>query len=56
MRVDPANRRRFLHGLTATGVAAFAPGVFAQQLAETANVGEGPFYPTSFRSTPTTIC
>ena len=38
-------RRRFLRGLT-LGMAAFtARGVFAQQLAETATTGEGPFYP-----------
>jgi protocatechuate 3,4-dioxygenase beta subunit len=38
-------RRRFLRGLT-LGMAAFtARGVFAQQLAETASTGEGPFYP-----------
>ena len=38
-------RRRFLQTLTA-GMAAFAvPGVFAQQLKETAAAGEGPFYP-----------
>jgi protocatechuate 3,4-dioxygenase beta subunit len=42
----PVHRRRFLHDLTATGLAAVAaPGVFAQQLAETAILGEGPFYP-----------
>src|SRR5688572_32611412 len=39
------NRRRFLQGLTA-GMAAFTtPGVFAQQLTETATTTEGPFYP-----------
>lgn len=38
-------RRRFLRGLTG-GIAAFtARGAFAQQLAETATTGEGPFYP-----------
>ena len=39
------DRRRFLQCLT-VGVAGFsAPGLFAQQLAETATAGEGPFYP-----------
>ena len=39
------DRRRFLQGLTA-GIAAFTtPGVFAQQLSETASTTEGPFYP-----------
>ena len=38
-------RRRFLQGLT-LGMAAFtARGALAQQLAETAPTGEGPFYP-----------
>jgi len=38
-------RRRFLRGLT-LGMAAFAArGALAQQLAETAPTGEGPFYP-----------
>ena len=40
------DRRHFLQSLTAAGIAAFtAPGVFAQQLAETATTTEGPFYP-----------
>jgi protocatechuate 3,4-dioxygenase beta subunit len=38
-------RRRFLHGLTAGFAALSAPGVFAQQLSETATTTEGPFYP-----------
>src|SRR5262245_46105261 len=39
-------RRRFLQGLTAAGVAAFTTrGVFAQQLVETGTTTEGPFYP-----------
>ena len=39
------DRRRFLRGLT-LGMAALATrGVLAQQLAETAPTGEGPFYP-----------
>jgi len=41
-----SDRRRFLQGLTAAGVAAFTTrGVFAQQLVETATTTEGPFYP-----------
>jgi protocatechuate 3,4-dioxygenase beta subunit len=40
------SRRSFLHGLTAASLAAFnVPGVFAQQLTETATTTEGPFYP-----------
>ena len=40
------DRRRFLTGLTAAGLAAFTTrGLFAQQLAETATTTEGPFYP-----------
>jgi protocatechuate 3,4-dioxygenase beta subunit len=40
-----SGRRRFLHALTA-GMAAWAtPGVFAQQLKETAGTTEGPYYP-----------
>jgi protocatechuate 3,4-dioxygenase beta subunit len=43
---EPCDRRRFLYGLTAAGLAALTtPGVFAQQLAETASTTEGPFYP-----------
>src|SRR5688500_6501366 len=39
------DRRWFVHSLTA-GIAAFStPGIFAQQLAETAATTEGPFYP-----------
>ena len=46
MRVLPPNRRQFLQGLTAAGIAAFTTeGVFAQQLVETAALAEGPFYP-----------
>ena len=44
MRVLPTNRRQFLQGLTAAGLAAFTTeGVFAQRLVETAALGEGPF-------------
>jgi protocatechuate 3,4-dioxygenase beta subunit len=40
------DRRRFLHGLTAAGLAVSSDrGVFAQQLVETASTTEGPFYP-----------
>jgi protocatechuate 3,4-dioxygenase, beta subunit len=39
------DRRRFLQSLTIGMAALTAPGVFAQQLAETARAGEGPFYP-----------
>ena len=40
------DRRRFLQGLTAAGLAAFTTrGVFAQQLVETGTTTEGPFYP-----------
>jgi protocatechuate 3,4-dioxygenase beta subunit len=46
MDLRPLNRRRFLSGLTAAGMAAFTTrGVFAQQLAETGTTTEGPFYP-----------
>jgi protocatechuate 3,4-dioxygenase beta subunit len=38
-------RRRFLHAVTAGMTAFAAPGVFAQQLKETAPTTEGPFYP-----------
>jgi protocatechuate 3,4-dioxygenase beta subunit len=39
-------RRRFLHGLGLAGAALFtAPGLFAEQLALTPRVTEGPFYP-----------
>ena len=44
--IQRLDRRRFLQGLTAAGIAAFTTrGVFAQQLAETARATEGPFYP-----------
>jgi protocatechuate 3,4-dioxygenase beta subunit len=40
------DRRRFLQGLTAAGMAAFTTrGAFAQQLVETGTATEGPFYP-----------
>jgi protocatechuate 3,4-dioxygenase beta subunit len=46
MSIQPVNRRRFLQGITATGLAAWtARGAFAQQLIETASTTEGPFYP-----------
>ena len=46
MRDRTVDRRRFLHGLTAAGIAAYTtPGVFAQQLVETGTTTEGPFYP-----------
>ena len=46
MRDRDLNRRRFLHGLTAAGIAAYTtPGLFAQQLVDTATTTEGPFYP-----------
>lgn len=38
-------RRRFLQSLTVGVAALSARGVFAQQLTETAEAGEGPFYP-----------
>ncbi len=39
-------RRRFLHGLGMAGAALFtSPGLFADQLAATPRVTEGPFYP-----------
>jgi protocatechuate 3,4-dioxygenase beta subunit len=41
-----SDRRGFLQGLTAAGLAAFTTrGVFAQQLVETGTTTEGPFYP-----------
>ena len=43
--VTSHTRRRFLHGLTLGVAALSAPGVFAQQLSETATTTEGPFYP-----------
>ena len=44
--IGPFDRRHFLHGLSAAGVAAFTTrGVFAQQVVETASTTEGPFYP-----------
>jgi protocatechuate 3,4-dioxygenase beta subunit len=43
------DRRRFLQTLSAAGLAALAPrGAFAQKLMETAETGEGPFYPDKF--------
>lgn len=46
MLVRDRNRRSFLYGLTASGLAAFTtPGLFAQQLVETGTTTEGPFYP-----------
>jgi len=43
---SPADRRRFLNALSIASLAAFAPrGAFAQQLMETAETTEGPFYP-----------
>ena len=46
MSVRDLNRRHFLHGLTAAGIAAYTtPGLFAQQLVDTATTTEGPFYP-----------
>ena len=38
-------RRRFLGGAALAGAAWTAPGLFAQALAETANMAEGPYYP-----------
>ena len=44
-----ADRRRFLQTLSAAGLAALAPrGAFAQKLMETAETGEGPYYPDKF--------
>ena len=44
--MSQADRRQFIRGLSALGIAAWTtPGVFAQQLAETARTTEGPFYP-----------
>jgi protocatechuate 3,4-dioxygenase, beta subunit len=46
MTIAQLDRRRFLQGLTAAGLAVFTtPGVFAQQLVETGTTTEGPFYP-----------
>ena len=46
MSIRHLDRRRFLQGLTAAGMAAFTSrGVFAQQLVETGTTTEGPFYP-----------
>ena len=43
---SPADRRRFLHTLSIAVLAALAPrGAFAQQVLETAETTEGPFYP-----------
>src|SRR5262249_34951979 len=45
----PGNRRQFLGSLAigamAGGVGLFKPGVFADQLAQTPEQTEGPFYP-----------
>ena len=50
-------RRGLLRGGLALGaVALFTPGVFAEELARTPRLTEGPFYPDSCRSTPTTTC
>jgi protocatechuate 3,4-dioxygenase beta subunit len=43
--MSESGRRRFLHALAAGMAAVSAPGVFAQQLKETATTTEGPFYP-----------
>ena len=46
MPVLPPNRRQFLQGLTAAGLAAFTTtGVFAQQPGRNRTTTEGPFYP-----------
>ena len=46
MTIAQLDRRRFLQGLTAAGLAAFTtPGAYAQQLIETGTTTEGPFYP-----------
>ena len=46
MTIAQLDRRRFLQGLTAAGLAAFTtPGAHAQQLIETGTTTEGPFYP-----------
>ena len=46
MSIRHLDRRGFLQGLTAAGMAAFTTrGVFAQQLVETGTTTEGPFYP-----------
>ena len=46
MSIRHLDRRRFLQGLTAAGMAAFTTrGVCAQQLVETGTTTEGPFYP-----------
>jgi protocatechuate 3,4-dioxygenase, beta subunit len=43
---SPTDRRRFLNALSLASLAALAPrGAFAQQLMETAQTTEGPFYP-----------
>jgi protocatechuate 3,4-dioxygenase beta subunit len=39
------NRRRFLNTLSLSAAALLVPGVFAEELARTARVEEGPFYP-----------
>jgi protocatechuate 3,4-dioxygenase beta subunit len=45
MRLDPLARRDVLRGLSLGAAAFTVPGLFAQQLAETTRLGEGPFYP-----------
>ena len=46
MHLRDLDRRRFLHAMTAAGMAAFTTrGLFAQQLVETGTTTEGPFYP-----------
>jgi protocatechuate 3,4-dioxygenase beta subunit len=40
-----AGRRRFLRGVAAGAALLAAPGAFAAELAQTAAIGEGPFYP-----------
>lgn len=45
-RMSIANRRRFLRSSMALGAVAFStPGLFAEELARTARMTEGPFYP-----------
>ena len=39
------NRRRFLNALSLSTAALLVPGVFAEELARTVRVEEGPFYP-----------
>ena len=49
-----STRRQFIRGATLSAATLAAPGAFAQALA-TAVTGDGPYYPTACRSTPTTI-